>query len=65
MSKPTSLQDLYIDELKDLWSANDQMQRVVKKIADKANSLGGRGCGAGSAPGCAARNPRRLGRSAP
>jgi ferritin-like metal-binding protein YciE len=38
MSKPTNLQELYIDELKDLWSANDQMHRVVKKIADKAHS---------------------------
>lgn len=38
MSKPANLQDLYTDELKDLWSANDQMQRVLKKIADKAKS---------------------------
>ena len=38
MSKPTNLQELYTDELKDLWSANDQMQRVVKKIADKSTS---------------------------
>jgi ferritin-like metal-binding protein YciE len=38
MSKPDNLQDLYADELKDLWSANDQMQRVVQKIADKASS---------------------------
>jgi ferritin-like metal-binding protein YciE len=38
MSKPENLKDLYIDELKDLWSANDQMHRVVKKIADKAKS---------------------------
>ena len=38
MSKPTTLDDLYTDELKDLWSANDQMQRLVKKIADKAKS---------------------------
>ena len=38
MSKPSSLQDLYTDELKDLWSANDQMLRVVKKIADKPTS---------------------------
>jgi len=38
MSKPTNLQELYTDELKDLWSANDQMQRLVQKIADKANS---------------------------
>lgn len=38
MSKPTSLQDLYLEELRDLWSANDQMQRVVAKIADKPHS---------------------------
>ncbi|MDQ3287606.1 MAG: ferritin-like domain-containing protein [Pseudomonadota bacterium] len=38
MSTPTNLQDLYIDELKDLWSANDQMQRVVAKMVDKPSS---------------------------
>ena len=38
MSTPESLQDLYIDELKDLWSANDQMNRVLKKIAGKASN---------------------------
>lgn len=38
MSKPANLQELYIDELKDLWSANDQMQRVVSKITDKPSS---------------------------
>nr|QMS47895.1 protein yciF [uncultured bacterium] len=38
MSKPTNLQELYVDELKDLWSANDQMQRVVAKIADKPHN---------------------------
>ena len=38
MSKPTNLQDLYIDELKDLWSANDQMQRLVQKLVDKPKS---------------------------
>lgn len=38
MSKPTNLQELYIDELKDLWSANDQMQRVVAKMVDKPHS---------------------------
>ncbi len=27
--QPQDLNDLYIDELKDLWSANDQMQRVL------------------------------------
>lgn len=35
MSKPESLEDLYVDELKDLWSANDQMNRTVKKLAKK------------------------------
>lgn len=34
---PETLDDLYIDELKDLWSANDQMQRALKKIAPKAS----------------------------
>lgn len=38
MSTPESLQDLYIDELKDLWSANDQMQRVIGQITEKASS---------------------------
>lgn len=38
MSKPESLQDLYIDELKDLWSANDQMQRLLGKIVDAPTS---------------------------
>ena len=37
MSTPESLKDLYTDELKDLWSANDQMHRVLKKIAKKAS----------------------------
>ncbi len=36
MSAPESLEDIYADELKDLWSANDQMLRVLKKIAPKA-----------------------------
>lgn len=31
------LKDIYVDELKDLWSANDQMTRVVKKLAGKAS----------------------------
>ena len=35
MSKSESLEDLYVDELKDLWSANDQMQRTLKKLAKK------------------------------
>lgn len=37
MSTPEDLKDLYTDELKDLWSANDQMQRVLKKIEKKAS----------------------------
>ena len=36
MSDISSLSDLYVDELKDLWSANDQMTRAIKKIAPKA-----------------------------
>ncbi len=36
MANATNLSDLYIDELKDLWSANDQMSRVLKKIVRKA-----------------------------
>ena len=36
MSDISNLSDLYIDELKDLWSANDQMARAVKKIAPHA-----------------------------
>ena len=36
MSHISNLSDLYVDELKDLWSANDQMARALKKIAVKA-----------------------------
>ena len=36
MSHISNLSDLYIDELKDLWSANDQMARGLKKIAPHA-----------------------------
>ena len=36
MSDISNLSDLYIDELKDLWSANDQMARALKKIAPRA-----------------------------
>ncbi len=34
---PEDLDDLYIDELKDLWSANDQMTKIVKKLVTKAS----------------------------
>ncbi len=37
MSAPESLEDLYTGELQDLWSANDQMQRTVKKLVGKAS----------------------------
>jgi len=37
MSKPENLKDIYADELKDLWSANDQMKRTLKKIATEAS----------------------------
>jgi ferritin-like metal-binding protein YciE len=36
MSAPEDLKDLYVDELKDLYSANDQMQRTVKKLVGRA-----------------------------
>ena len=39
MSSPQNLNDLYIDELKDLWSANDQMQRCIKKLVTKASDI--------------------------
>lgn len=37
MADISSLKDLYVDELKDLWSANDQMARALKKITPKAS----------------------------
>ena len=37
MSAPEDLKDLYSDELQDLYSANDQMSRVVKKLVAKAS----------------------------
>lgn len=33
----SGLKSLYIDELKDLWSANDQMEDVVGKLAEAAS----------------------------
>ncbi len=36
MAKISKLDELYVEELKDLWSANDQMARVLKKIAPQA-----------------------------
>lgn len=36
MSAPEDMKDIYIDEMKDLYSANDQMSRVLGEIAPKA-----------------------------
>lgn len=36
MSNPKNLEDLYISELKDNWSANDQMKKCVSELAGKA-----------------------------
>ena len=38
MSKSSSLAELYADELKELWSAQDQM-RALKKIAPQATNV--------------------------
>ena len=32
------MQELYVDELKDLWSANDQMAKALTKITPKATN---------------------------
>lgn len=37
MPAPENFQEIYTDELKDLWSANDQMLKVLKKITAKAS----------------------------
>ena len=36
MSAPQNLEELYVEELGDLWSANDQMVKVVRKMASAA-----------------------------
>ncbi len=37
MSAPENLADCYTEELADLWSANDQMEKIVKELAKKAS----------------------------
>ncbi len=37
MPAPDSLMSLYADEMKDLWSANDQMARAVRTLAGQAS----------------------------
>jgi ferritin-like metal-binding protein YciE len=36
MPSTHSLKDVYVEELRDLWSANDQMQEVMKGLGQKA-----------------------------
>ncbi len=37
MSAPDTLKDVYADEIKDLWSANEQMKSVLGKLASQAD----------------------------
>ncbi len=38
MSTPTNLREIYIEELRDLWSANDQMQDILPELSSHASS---------------------------
>ena len=38
MAEIETLQELYVDELKDLWSANDQMAKALPKIVSQATN---------------------------
>ena len=37
MPSSDSLKDIYIEEMRDLWSANDQMQQLMKDLSAKAS----------------------------
>ena len=37
MTTPSNLKEVYADEIKDLWSANDQMSKVVSVMTSKAH----------------------------
>ncbi len=37
MPAADSLKEIYADEMKDLWSANDQMTQAVKTMAESAH----------------------------
>ena len=37
MSAPDSLKEVYADEMKDLWSANNQMTKAVKTLSEQAH----------------------------
>ena len=38
MASAGSLKDVYIEEMRDLWSANDQMQRVMQSLVAELKS---------------------------
>jgi hypothetical protein len=44
MAGPESLKEVYADELKELWSANDQVVKVVKVRAKKLTTPISRRC---------------------
>ena len=33
----STLKEVYVDEMRDLWSANDQMQKFMKNLSAKAS----------------------------
>jgi ferritin-like metal-binding protein YciE len=37
MPSSENLKDVYVEEMRDLWSANDQMQQVMKNLSEKAS----------------------------
>ncbi len=37
MSTPSNLQDIYLDELRDSWLANDQIVRTVQQLSQQAS----------------------------
>jgi ferritin-like metal-binding protein YciE len=37
MPEAETLKDVYIEEMRDLWSANDQMRRVVQEMSNQAS----------------------------
>ena len=37
MPNPASLKEVYANEMKDLWSANDQMARAVQTMSGRAH----------------------------
>ena len=35
---PSNLKELYVADVRDLWSANDQMQRIMQAFSEKASN---------------------------